>query len=280
MVTADFGKVKAHAQRTTERKLDVFLAISKSGISQVQSRDFRDKITAGIPGSDSGSGIVFSIHQQLLFTVVHRYTYVYTHGVHVTARLDPCELRTVVPYTYTLSERSAEVHVISEAIHARGQLIAAAVDCISKLRIKKIRASTSRLRRVFVRPARARALIVFRQVHVCDVDLCSLVVDMTCRLFGYLAATKPQKISLMSFIRFYDACKSRRGSESNNAKRYERTYPTVARRLIQFTPRRSARIVACLFNRAGTRSPPRPRRRRPGPRPPRAAARLDYPPDS
>ncbi|GBP93144.1 hypothetical protein EVAR_69406_1 [Eumeta japonica] len=27
------------------------------------------------------------------------------------ARLDPCELRTVVPYTYTLSERSAELHV-------------------------------------------------------------------------------------------------------------------------------------------------------------------------
>ncbi|GBP94088.1 hypothetical protein EVAR_99530_1 [Eumeta japonica] len=26
------------------------------------------------------------------------------------ARLDPCELRTVVPYTYTLSERSAELH--------------------------------------------------------------------------------------------------------------------------------------------------------------------------
>ncbi|GBP28324.1 hypothetical protein EVAR_11786_1 [Eumeta japonica] len=27
------------------------------------------------------------------------------------ARLDPCELRIVVPYTYTLSERSAELHV-------------------------------------------------------------------------------------------------------------------------------------------------------------------------
>ncbi|GBP42020.1 hypothetical protein EVAR_95019_1 [Eumeta japonica] len=26
------------------------------------------------------------------------------------ARLDPCELYTVVPYTYTLSERSAELH--------------------------------------------------------------------------------------------------------------------------------------------------------------------------
>ncbi|GBP63788.1 hypothetical protein EVAR_44889_1 [Eumeta japonica] len=26
------------------------------------------------------------------------------------ARLNPCELRTVVPYTYTLSERSAELH--------------------------------------------------------------------------------------------------------------------------------------------------------------------------
>ncbi|GBP30994.1 hypothetical protein EVAR_81892_1 [Eumeta japonica] len=26
------------------------------------------------------------------------------------ARFDPCELRTVVPYTYTLSERSAELH--------------------------------------------------------------------------------------------------------------------------------------------------------------------------
>ncbi|GBP19578.1 hypothetical protein EVAR_102126_1 [Eumeta japonica] len=26
------------------------------------------------------------------------------------ARLDPCELRTVVPYTYTLSELSAELH--------------------------------------------------------------------------------------------------------------------------------------------------------------------------
>ncbi|GBP61417.1 hypothetical protein EVAR_37949_1 [Eumeta japonica] len=25
-------------------------------------------------------------------------------------RLDPCELRTVVPYTYTLSERSAKLH--------------------------------------------------------------------------------------------------------------------------------------------------------------------------
>ncbi|GBP24982.1 Pre-piRNA 3'-exonuclease trimmer [Eumeta japonica] len=32
------------------------------------------------------------------------------------ARLDPCELRTVVPYTYTLSERSAELHERSQNI--------------------------------------------------------------------------------------------------------------------------------------------------------------------
>ncbi|GBP51648.1 hypothetical protein EVAR_96244_1 [Eumeta japonica] len=43
----------------------------------------------------------------------------YTYGAHAVltysfdfgaARLDPCELRTVIPYTYTLSERSAELH--------------------------------------------------------------------------------------------------------------------------------------------------------------------------
>ncbi|GBP56929.1 hypothetical protein EVAR_33986_1 [Eumeta japonica] len=31
------------------------------------------------------------------------------------ARLDPCELRTVVPYTYTLSEPSAELHDVEES---------------------------------------------------------------------------------------------------------------------------------------------------------------------
>ncbi|GBP47565.1 hypothetical protein EVAR_40121_1 [Eumeta japonica] len=41
------------------------------------------------------------------------YTYIPTcilTGHMRAARLDPCELRTVVPYTYTLSERSAELH--------------------------------------------------------------------------------------------------------------------------------------------------------------------------
>ncbi|GBP19650.1 Mariner Mos1 transposase [Eumeta japonica] len=36
------------------------------------------------------------------------------------ARLDPCELRTVVPYTYTLSERLAELHGIAGGGRAAG----------------------------------------------------------------------------------------------------------------------------------------------------------------
>ncbi|GBP73714.1 hypothetical protein EVAR_103176_1 [Eumeta japonica] len=44
-------------------------------------------------------------------------TYSFDFGA---ARLDPWELHTVVPYTYTLSERSAELHVASDALALTG----------------------------------------------------------------------------------------------------------------------------------------------------------------
>ncbi|GBP28500.1 hypothetical protein EVAR_22963_1 [Eumeta japonica] len=50
---------------------------------------------------------LLSIHCRFLVTIPALLTYSSDFGA---ARLDPCELRTVLPYTYTLSERSPELH--------------------------------------------------------------------------------------------------------------------------------------------------------------------------
>ncbi|GBP26358.1 hypothetical protein EVAR_95531_1 [Eumeta japonica] len=60
--------------------------------------------------NDSTPSMLDAVYKQELivsYTIPELLTYSSDFGA---ARLDPCELRIVLPYTYTLSERAAELH--------------------------------------------------------------------------------------------------------------------------------------------------------------------------